>query len=130
MAVTSEHLAYEIDVAARIATVVYIGELGDNEVLSFYASLMAHYPDAPNYDYLLDMRYTDWRATPETIDRLDQLFRRRPTDYLRRIAIVRKTLDTTTNLLQEQALRQGLNNRTIRYFADMEPAQRWLRSAP
>ena len=64
MAVTSEHLAYEIDAATRIATVVYIGELGDNEVLSFYASLMAHYPDAPNYDYLLDMRYTDWRASP------------------------------------------------------------------
>ncbi|PJI43894.1 hypothetical protein [Ferrovibrio sp.] len=129
MAVTSEHLAYEIDAAARVATVVYIGELGDNEVLGFYASLMAHYPDAPNYDYLLDMRYTDWRATPETIDRLDQLFRRRPSDYLRRIAIVRKGLEST-NMRQAQALRQGLNNRTIRYFADMEQAQHWLRSAP
>jgi hypothetical protein len=129
VAVTSEHLAYEIDVAARVATVVYIGELRDNEVLGFYASLMAHYPDAPNYDYLLDMRYTDWRATPETIDRLDQLFRRRPSDYLRRIAIVRKGLEST-NMRQAQALRQGLNNRTIRYFADMEQAQHWLRSAP
>lgn len=125
MAVTSEHLAYEIDVGARTATVVYIGELTDSEVLSFYASLMAHYPDAANYDYLLDMRYTDWRASPEMIARLDQLFRRRPTDYLRRIAIVRKSVDAT-NVRQEQALREGLNNRTIRYFTDMDVARVWL----
>jgi hypothetical protein len=129
VAITSEHLAYEIDVAARTAMVVYIGELTDNEVLRFYASLMAQYPDAPNYDYLLDMRYTDWRATPEVIVRLDQLFRRRPTDHLRRIAIVRKSL-ASTNMRQEKALHQGLNNRTIRYFVDMAPAQRWLRSPP
>lgn len=125
MAVTCEHLAYEIDAVARTATVVYIGELTDNEVLSFYASLMAHYPDAPNYDFLLDMRYTDWRASPEMIARLDQLFRRRPTDYLRRIAIVRKGM-AAANLRQEQALRDGLNNRTIRYFTDMDAARVWL----
>jgi hypothetical protein len=129
VAITSEHLAYEIDVAARIAMVVYIGELTDNEVLRFYASLMAQYPDAPNYDYLLDMRYTDWRATPEMIARLDQLFRRRPTDHLRRIAIVRKSL-ASANMRQEQALHEGLNHRAIRYFVDMPLAQRWLRSPP
>lgn len=129
MAITSEHLAYEIDVAARTVMVVYIGELTDNEVLNFYASLMAHYPDAPNYDFLLDMRYTDWRATPEMIVRLDQLFRRRPTDYLRRIAIVRKSL-ASANMRQEQALHEGLNNRAIRYFVDMDLARRWLRSPP
>ncbi|MBS4049180.1 MAG: hypothetical protein KG075_22745 [Alphaproteobacteria bacterium] len=129
MAITSEHLAYEIDPVARTATVVYIGELTDNEVLGFYASLMAQYPDAPNYDFLLDMRYTDWRASPEMIVRLDQVFRRRPTDHLRRIAIVRKSL-ASTNMRQEQALHEGLNNRAIRYFVDMDLAQRWLRSPP
>lgn len=129
MAITSEHLAYEIDVAARTAMVVYIGELTDNEVLNFYASLLAQYPDAPNYDYLLDMRYTDWRATAEMIVRLDQLFRHRPTDHLRRIAIVRKSL-ASTNMRQEQVLHEGLNNRAIRYFVDMDPARRWLRSPP
>jgi hypothetical protein len=128
VAVTSEHLAYEIDVVARTVMIVYIGELTDSEVLSFYASLMAHYPDAPNYDYLLDMRYTDWRASPEMIVRLDQLFRRRPSDHLRRIAIVRKSL-ASTNMRQEQALHEGLNNRAIRYFVDMDLAQRWLRSS-
>lgn len=129
MAITSEHLAYEIDVAARTAMVVYIGELTDSEVLSFYASLLAQYPDAPNYDYLLDMRYTDWRATPEMIARLDQMFRHRPTDHLRRIAIVRKSL-ASTNMRQEKVLHEGLNNRVIRYFVDMDPARRWLRSPP
>lgn len=129
MSVSSEHLAYEIDTVARIATVVYIGELTDHEVLGFYAGLMAHYPDAPNYDYLLDMRYTDWRISSETIARIDQLFGHRPTDYLRRVAVVRKSNDTI-NRLQEQALRAGMNNRTVRYFADINQAQRWLRSAP
>lgn len=129
MAVTSEHLAYEIDAAARIATVVYIGALSDQEVVEFYAGLVASYPDAPTYDYLLDMRYTDWRITPAALSRIDQLFRRRPSDHLRRVAVVRKTLDTT-NMQQEQVLRDGLNNRSIRYFAAMDQAQRWLRSAP
>lgn len=129
MATTCEHLAYEIDAAARIATVVYIGELSDREVLGFYANLMAHHPDAPNYDYLLDMRYTDWRATSETISQIDRLFSRRPTDHLRRIAIVRK-IEDATNRRQEQALHEGLNNRTIRYFAGMQQAMHWLRSVP
>ncbi len=125
MAITSEHLAYEIDPVARTATVVYIGELSDSEVLGFYASLMAQYPDAPNYDFLLDMRYTDWRASPEMIARLDQLFCRRPTDHLRCIAIVRKTLDSI-NMRQEQALHDGLNSRKVRYFTEMGVARSWL----
>lgn len=129
MAVTSEHLAYEIDAAAGIATVVYIGTLSDQDVVEFYAGLMASYPDAPTYDYLLDMRYTDWRISPAALSRIDQLFLRHPHDGLRRVAVVRKTLDTT-NMQQEQVLRDGLTNRTIRYFAAMDQAQRWLRTAP
>lgn len=128
MAITSEHLAYEIDTVARTATVVYIGELTDTEVLSFYAGLMAHYPEAPTYDFLLDMRYTDWRASPEMIARLDQLFRHRPTDHLRRIAIVRKGM-AAADLRQEQALRDGLNNRIVRYFTDMDAAHGWLQKS-
>jgi len=125
VAITSEHLAYEIDPVARTATVVYIGELSDNEVLGFYASLMADYSDAPNYDFLLDMRYTDWRASPEMIAQLDQLFCHRPTDHLRRIAIVRKTL-ASANMRQELALHEGLNSRKVRYFTDMDVARNWL----
>ncbi len=128
MAVTSEHLAYEVDAAARTATVVYIGDLTDTEVLDFYASLIAQYPDAPNYDFLLDMRYTDWRASPEMIARLDELFRHRPTDHLRRIAIVRKGM-AAADLRQEQALREGLNNRIVRYFTDMDAARGWLQNS-
>ncbi len=125
MAVTCEHLAYEIDPVARTATVVYIGALTDTEVLGFYASLMGQYPDAPTYDFLLDMRYTDWSASPEMIARLDQLFCHRPTDHLRRIAIVRKDV-AAANRRQEQALHDGLNNRTVRYFTDMDAARGWL----
>lgn len=129
VAVISEHLAYEIDAAARIATVVYIGALSDHEVIEFYASLLARHPEAPAYDYLLDMRYTDWRITPEALSRIDQLLCRRPTDHLRRIAIVRKTLDSTS-MKQEQVLHDGLNNRSIRTFAAMDAARGWLQSAP
>jgi hypothetical protein len=128
VAVTSEHLAYEIDAVARTAMVVYIGALTDAEVLGFYTSLMAHYPDAPTYDFLLDMRYTDWSASPEMIAQLDRLFCHRPTDHLCRIAIVRKGI-AAANLRQEQALRDGLNNRIVRYFTDMDAARGWLKKA-
>lgn len=129
MPATSEHLAYEIDTVARIATVVYIGELSDQEVLAFYTQLLADVPAAPGYDFLLDMRYTDWRITPGAISRIDQLFCQHGSDGLRRVAVVRKMLNATS-MQQEQVLRAGLTNRTIRYFADMEQAQVWLRSAP
>lgn len=129
MAVTSQHLAYEIDAAARIATVVYIGELSDREVLAFYTQLLADVPAAPGYDFLLDMRYTDWRITPDAVSRINRLFGQRGRDDLRRVAVVRKTLNAT-NMQQEQVLRAGLTSRTIRYFAVMEQAQGWLRSAP
>lgn len=125
MAVTSEHLAYEIDAAARIVTVVYIGALSDSEVLAFYAELVTDVPDAPTYDYLLDLRYTDWLASPEMIARLDQLFQRRLTDHLRRIAVVRKTV-TLAAKQQEVALKQGLNQRMVRYFTEMDAARAWL----
>ncbi len=125
MAVTSEHLAYEIDATARIVTVVYIGALSDSEVLAFYAALVADVPDAPTYDYLLDLRYTDWLASPEMIGKLDRLFQRRLTDHLRRIAVVRKTVSLATRQ-QEAALQQGLNQRMVRYFTDMETARGWL----
>jgi hypothetical protein len=125
VAVTSEHLAYEIDATARIVTVVYIGALSDSEVLAFYAELVADVPDAPTYDFLVDMRYTDWLASPEMIARLDQLFQHRLTDHLRRIAVVRKTVMHTAKQ-QEVALKQGLNQRMVRYFTDMDAARRWL----
>jgi hypothetical protein len=129
VATTSEHLAYEIDAASRIVTVVYIGLLTDDEVVEFYAQLVAEAPDAPTYDYLLDMRYTDWRASPEAIVQLDQLFQHRLTDHLRRIAIVRKTVSLATRQ-QEVALRQGLNKRIVQYFTNMETARSWLQTPP
>jgi hypothetical protein len=125
VAVTSEHLAYEIDAAARIVTVVYIGTLSDSEVLAFYTELVADVPDAPTYDFLVDMRYTDWLASPEMIAKLDQLFQHRLTDHLRRIAVVRKTVMLTAKQ-QEVALKQGLNQRMVRYFTDMGAARAWL----
>ena len=125
MSATSQHLAYEIDAAARIATVVYIGQISDDEVLNLYAHLIDEYPDFPTYDYLLDMRYTDWRASADVIASLDGLLQRRDTDYRRRIAIVRKAADLT-NRQQESALHEGLNHRAVRYFAEMDPAREWL----
>jgi hypothetical protein len=122
---TCEHLAYEIDAATRIITVVYIGALTDDEVVAFYANLVEQHADAPTYDYLIDMRYTDWLATPEAIAGIDAVYSRIGSDYRRHIAIVRKNA-ATTNKLQETVLRDGLKDRVIRYFTDITLARNWL----
>lgn len=126
---TCQHLAYEIDSATRIITVVYIGTLTDDEVIGFYADLADRHAEALTCDYLLDMRYTEWRATPDVIDSIDRLFNRKRTDYRRRIAIVRKAV-IAINKQQEIVLRAGLQGRIIRYFTDMDVAQAWLCETP
>ncbi len=124
---TSQHLAYDIDDAAGIVTVVYIGALTDDEVLTFYARLVARHARAPAYDYLLDMRYTDWAASPALVTQIDAIFDSADLyDHCRRIAIVRKV----TNIVRphhESTLRRGMNDRIFAYFTDMELARSWLR---
>lgn len=127
MSALCEHLAYDIDDATRIVTIVYIGDVEDDEVIDFYTGLHRLRPDAVNCDYLLDMRYTDWRASPEMVARLKVLFGNRPVHAHRRLAIVRKT-DAVANRVQESVLREGLDWRIIRYFSQMDVARDWLQA--
>ncbi|MEK9970420.1 MAG: hypothetical protein VW600_14865 [Ferrovibrio sp.] len=122
-----EHLAYEFDEAARIVNVVYIGAIEDAEVLDFYGDLLRLRPDAPGYDFLVDMRYTEWLASPAMLATLDALFRfDSPQPRLRRVAIVRK--DTVARDRTQQDLLRNLKSREVRYFTDMDVARVWLRS--
>jgi len=123
--VACEHLAYEFDEAACIVTVVYIGDVGDAEVLAFYENLLRQRPDAPAYDFMIDMRYTDWSATPDILAVIDAMFRvDRVQPRLRRVAVVRK--DTGLRDRARSVLLSGLKNREVRYFTAMEMAQAWL----
>jgi len=125
MSALCEHLAYDIDDDARIVTVVYIGDVRDDEVIDFYVDLHAQRPDVVTCDYLLDMRYTDWRASQEMIARLRIVFSREQVNARRRLAIVRKS-DAMVNKVQEAVLREGLDWRSIRYFSQMGQARDWL----
>lgn len=123
--VACEHLAYEFDEAARIVSVVYIGHVDDAEVLAFYENLLRQRPDAPTYDFMVDMRYTDWAAAPEVVAAIDALFRvDHPQPRLRRVAVVRKNAGRRDRTLSE--LLRGLKNREVRYFNLLEMAQGWL----
>lgn len=122
-----EHLAYDIDDALQIVTVVYIGDVTDDEVVDFYSSLHDRRPDVVDCDYLLDMRYTDWRASPEMIARLRALFSRGVVNRRRRMAIVRKS-DAMANKMQESVMREGIDWRIIQYFSQMDAARDWLRA--
>jgi hypothetical protein len=120
-----EHLAYEFDEAARIVNVVYIGAVEDAEVLGFYRNLLRERADAPTYDFLIDMRYTEWSASPEMLVALDGMFRvehRQP--RLRRVAVVRK--DSIARDRTQQNLLRDLRSREVRYFTTMEIALAWL----
>lgn len=122
----SQNLAYEIDEISRIITVVYIGVLTDADVLAFYRSLVQHRPDAPDYDFLLDLRYTAWSAQADTIIEIEALFDVAARDTGRRIAVVRKGTAIVFEQVKSELVRQGIGDRTIRYFDSLNMAQDWL----
>jgi hypothetical protein len=123
--VACEHLAYEVDEAARIVTVVYIGDVDDAQVLAFYENLLRQRPDAPTYDFMVDMRYTEWAAACDVLATIDAMFRvDHPQPRLRRVAVVRKDAGLRNN--SQSKLLHGLKNREVRYFKALEMAQAWL----
>jgi len=122
----SQNLAYEIDEISRIITVVYIGVLTDADVVAFYRSLVQQRPDAPDYDFLLDLRYTAWSAQADTIVEIESLFDLASRDTGRRIAVVRKGASVAMEQMKSELVRQGIGDRTIRYFGSLDVAQDWL----
>lgn len=121
----SQQIAYEVDDISRIITVVYIGALTDFDVLGFYRGLLGNRPDAPDYDFLLDMRYTDWSARLETIAEIDALFNDGNRMDARRIAVVRK--EHAVMYERDSALkRHGIGRRHVQYFATLETGRNWL----
>lgn len=121
----SQRLAYEFDEIGRIITVVYIGALTDADVVAFYRGLMAHRADARDYDFLLDMRYTNWSAQADTIAAIGQLFDDRGLQSAHRIAVVRKG-NATLHEHDSALSRQGIGDRAIRYFDSLAIARDWL----
>jgi len=122
----SQNLAYDIDEIGRIITVVYIGELTDAAVLAFYRGLVQSRPDAPDYDFLLDLRYTAWTAQAETIEQIDLLFADAAGIGRRRIAVVRKGNAALYESTKSELMRIGIGDRDIRYFDLLDAARDWL----
>lgn len=122
----SQNLAYDIDEISRVITVVYIGELTDAAVVAFYRDLVGRRPDAPDYDFLLDMRYTAWAAEAQTIVDIDRLFNEADRVAGRRIAVVRKGNAALYETMKSELVRVGIGERVIRYFDLLDMAQDWL----
>jgi len=128
MSTLCEHLAYEIDAAHRTVTIVYIGQLSDDEVVDFYAGLVGTRSEATLYDYLLDMRYTNWIATPIVVDRISRVFEDSlPALQCRHVAVVRKSSAAIVKA-QETLLGQASDRRVVRYFSAIDAARDWLRT--
>lgn len=121
----SPQLAYEVDPIARIISAAYIGDLTDQIVLDFYRALVVHQPDAQDYDFLLDLRYTVWAAQMETIVAINGLFNDASCPG-RRIAVVRKPHTLTADERDSALIRHGIGRREIRYFGHLEQAMDWL----
>lgn len=122
----SQNLAYDIDEISRVITVVYIGELTDAAVLAFYRDLVHSRPEAPDYDFLLDLRYTAWTAEAQTIVEIDLLFNDVGRMAGRRIAVVRKGNAAIYETTKSELVRVGIGERVIRYFDHLDAAHDWL----
>lgn len=122
----SPNLAYDIDEISRVITVVYIGELTDAAVVAFYRDLICNRADAPDYDFLLDMRYTAWTAEAATIVEIDRLFSEAGRMIGRRIAVVRKGNAAMYEAMKSELVRVGIGESAIRYFDQLDMAQDWL----
>lgn len=122
----SQNLAYDIDEIGRIITVVYIGDLTDAAVLDFYRGLVKSRPDAPDHDFLLDLRYTAWAVRADTIVQIDALFAAADSVARRRIAVVRKGNAALYETTTSELMRVGIGDRYIRYFDQLDAAHDWL----
>jgi len=129
----SGQIAFEIDDAKRIVTVVYLGPVTEQQVLDFYVAdtLSAHIIEC--YDFLVDQRHSLYRAPEGAIERLGKALRQRAgvprlDISRRRIALVRRDQPEAFAATHGAPMRAEFGTEFVRYFNDMDEARAWLRA--
>jgi hypothetical protein len=132
MSSLSGQVAFEIDDATRTATVVYFGQLTEQQVLDFYSSEALPPHVIETYDFLVDQRHTKYQPAEGAIHRLAAALRQRvgaPRLDLsrRRIALVRRDQPDSFAMTHGAPMRVEFGSDFVRYFDDIEAARAWLR---
>jgi hypothetical protein len=127
-------IAFDIDEAEGIATIVYLGMVTDQMAHDFY---LAGHVDAgvvAGLDFLVDMRHTHWQPSADTIATIAAYVRqvrsRAGADAAPlRIASVRADNTDVHSILHGAPMRTGFGEETMRYFDNMDEARAWLKQS-
>jgi hypothetical protein len=133
MALLSGQIAFEIDEAERIATIVFLGPIAEQQVIDFYMSGVVDQAGIDGFDFLFDLRHTKWIPDPATI-RVLGLYMRQVRAKAgagpdsRRIAAVRRDQPEVYASLHGAATQAELGTERLRYFDDIEQARLWVKA--
>lgn len=124
---TSGQIAFEIDEAVRLVTVVYAGPVQDEQVIGFYEKLFGDRPDLAEYGFLVDSRYSVWIADEATLARVAEVTKP-PVAFAgsRRIAMVRRERAEVISAGRGRLMQDAFGKSVVRYFNDLDSARRWL----
>lgn len=131
MAVLSGQIAFEIDDGARLATIVFLGCVSDQQLIELYSAGGLDDAAINGYNFLFDLRQTAWIPDAATIRqlalRMRQVLERAGagTDK-RRIAIVRRDNPEVYAATRGAKTQAEIGQERLRYFSDICAARFWL----
>lgn len=124
----SGHIGVEIDDAAKLVMVAYIGPVTDQQVLAFYAGILKESPRVVAYDVLADLRLTSYVPGPGIVQAIGELVgatgRR-----VGRIAAVRRERPELYAATDGRPMREVFGIDNVRFFNDIAEARAWLATA-
>ncbi len=121
----SGHIGVEIDDAAKLVMVAYIGPVTDQQVLAFYAGILKDAPRVVEYDVLADLRLTSYVPGPGIVQAIGELVgavgRR-----VGRVAAVRRERPELYAATDGRPMREVFGTDNVRFFNDITEARGWL----
>lgn len=130
----SGQIAFEIDDGARLATIVFLGCVTDQQLIELYAAGGFDNAATSGYRFLFDLRHTAWIPDGATIRQLAlrmRLLREKAGlgPDKRRIAIVRRDNPEVYAATLGAKTQAEIGQERLRYFNDICAARLWLEAS-
>lgn len=121
----SGQIGGEIDEAARLVMVAYIGPVTDAQVLAFYRGLVADKPQVARFDFLIDLSFSGYVPSPASVQALGELARGAGGGG-NRIAAVRRERPELYAATDGRPMLEVFGADNVRFFNDLSQARAWL----
>ncbi len=121
----SGQIGVEIDEAARLVMVAYIGPVTDAQVLAFYRGLVADKPQVARYDFLIDLSFSGYVPSPASVQALGELARSAGGGN-NRIAAVRRERPELYAATDGRPMLEVFGADNVRFFNDLVRARAWI----